>query len=388
MPDAVDPSPDPADAQRRLAEYERGFRRAGLPLMIEDYSADSDVFNRAFPLLALVFVGELLGALDLKWSLAANLAAIAGAVGLTLAAVALVNRLRQRPALAIPEDLGPVELAAFVLLPPLLPLIFNGQTTSALVTVLVNLGLLAIIALTFGFGVGSILLWATGHLLGQLALSLSLLARAIPLLLLFAIVLFINTEMWQVFGHMPDASLIAVGLLIAIVASTFLGARIPREVALLEETVRESGIARSAPPLRRAQRANVGMVLLISHGLQVLVVTLAVTGFFVAFGMLVIDRETQEAWTSSGGAQIVAAEVAGVRLRLTEELLRVAVAIGLVSGLYYAISVLMDSGYREEFLDELTGRMRQTFAARADYLELRAATGSGSGSSTGGDGSA
>lgn len=373
--------PTSPDREQRLADYEQRFRKAGLPLLIEDYSADSDLFNRAFPLLALVFVGELLGALDLDWPLLANLAAIAGAVGFALAAVAVVNRLKGRPALAIPEDLGPAELAGFVLVPALLPLIFNGQATSALVTALANLALLALVALTFGFGVGSILLWATGHMLGQLALSLSLLARAIPLLLLFAIVLFINTEMWQVFGHMRDASLIAVALLISAVAATFLGARIPREVELLETSVRESGATGSAPPLRRAQRTNVGLVLLISHGLQVLVVTLAVTGFFVAFGMLVIDGETQRAWTQSGGSQILSLEIAGVPLRLTDELLRVAAAIGLVSGLYYAISVLMDSGYREEFLDELTGRMRETFAARADYLELRAeATGAGSSS--------
>ena len=37
-----------------------------------------------------------------------------------------------------------------------------------------------------------------------------------------------------------------------------------------------------------------------------------------------------------------------------------------------AIAVLTDSTYREEFLDELTGEMRETFRARADYLRLRA----------------
>ena len=36
--------------------------------------------------------------------------------------------------------------------------------------------------------------------------------------------------------------------------------------------------------------------------------------------------------------------------------------------------MLTDSTYREEFLDELTGEMRQTFRARAEYLRLRAAS--------------
>ena len=49
-----------------------------------------------------------------------------------------------------------------------------------------------------------------------------------------------------------------------------------------------------------------------------------------------------------------------------------ATAIAALSGLYYAIAVLVDPTYREEFLDELTGDMRETFAARSRYLALRA----------------
>jgi hypothetical protein len=39
----------------RLADSERRFRRAGLPLLIEDFSASTNAFNRVAPLLALVF---------------------------------------------------------------------------------------------------------------------------------------------------------------------------------------------------------------------------------------------------------------------------------------------------------------------------------------------
>ena len=57
-----------AAEDERLREYERGFRHAGLPLFIADRSAATDVFNRAVPLLGLVFLGEMLGALNLEWS--------------------------------------------------------------------------------------------------------------------------------------------------------------------------------------------------------------------------------------------------------------------------------------------------------------------------------
>ena len=90
---------------QELRDYERRFRRAGLPLLIEDYSAREDVFTRAVPLLALVFLGEVLGAIDLRWSLAANAGALAGGIAIALGAFALVNRVRGRPPLA-PAEVG------------------------------------------------------------------------------------------------------------------------------------------------------------------------------------------------------------------------------------------------------------------------------------------
>jgi hypothetical protein len=60
----------------------------------------------------------------------------------------------------------------------------------------------------------------------------------------------------------------------------------------------------------------------------------------------------------------------GYPVQVTEELLRVSGAIAAFSGLYYAIAMLVDAAYRNEFLVEVTGEMRATFAARREYLEL------------------
>jgi hypothetical protein len=359
------------DRAERLADYERRFRRAGLPLLSEDFSARSDVFNRAFPLLALVLLAELLAALDVDWPPLANAAALAGALAGTLVAVALVNRARGRRALAIPEDVGAVELALFALVPALVLGVVHGGW--GLVVLAGNLALLGLVALTYGFGLGAIVVWAARRLGGQLARSLLLLARAIPLLLFFSLVLFLTTEMWHVFGERHGATLVAIGLLLALVALAFLAARLPREIARLERDV-SAGTA-GAPPLRRLQRANVGLVLLISHGLQIVVVTLAIGAFFVAFGTIAVDAAVTRAWTGGAGHALFSVTVLGVPLRPTTELLRVAGAIAALSGVYYAISVLTDSAYREEFLDEITAQMRTTFAARAEYLALRSRSG-------------
>lgn len=355
------------DRAQRLADYERRFRRAGLPLLSEDFSARSDVFNRAFPLLVLVLLAELIAALDVDWSPLANAAAVIGALAVTLAAVALMNRARGRRALAIPEDVGPVELALFVLVPALVQASVHGGW--GLVVLVGNLALLGLVLLTYGFGLGAIVVWAARRLGGQLARSLLLLARAIPLLLFFSLVLFLTTEMWQVFGERAVASLVAIGLLLALVATAFLAVRLPREISRLEEDV--GAVAAGAPPLRRLQRANVGLVLLISHGLQIVVVTLAIGAFFVAFGTIAIDAGVTRAWLGTSGHALFSVTVLDVPLRPTTELLRVSGAIAALSGVYYAISVLTDSAYREEFLDEITAQMRVTFAARVEYLALR-----------------
>jgi hypothetical protein len=348
-------------------EYERRFRRAGLPLLIEDFSASTNVFNRAAPLLALVFLGEMLGAVSLDWSLVANVAAAIGGLAILLVAAAAVNRFRGRALLAVPEDVGRVELAAFVVLPALLPLVFGGQWRSAVVTAAANLALLALIYAVVGYGLVSILRWALTRLLSQLASSLALLTRAIPLLMIFSVVLFLTTEMWQVFSDAAPASLGILAALLVALGTSFLVARLPREVRSLE---REAG--GEGPELDRRQRLNVGLVLFVSQSLQVLLVSLAVGAFFVALGMLVIDADVLRSWIGTGGHVLITIHLLGHDGILTEELLRVSGAIAAFTGLYFAISMLTDDVYRREFLDELTGEMRDTFRARAEYLRLRA----------------
>lgn len=348
-----------------LTSYERRFRRAGLPLFIEEYSATEDVFTRATPLLALVFIGEMLGAIDLDWSLLANLGAALGGLALLLAAFALLNRVRGRPALALPDHVRIPELTAFVVFPAALPLIFGGQLTSSIVTAVVNLAVLGLLYAIIGYGLVFVVAWAGERMFDQLTASLVLLSKAIPLLLIFALVLFVNTEMWQVFSSMPREFLGLVGGGFLALGSLFLAARLPREVAQLERSVG------AGPELDRRQRLNVGIVLFVSQALQVLVVSLAVGAAFVAFGALAIGPGVRESWIETAGNVLVTLDLFGEPIQVTEELLRVSGGIASFSGLYYAIAVLTDSTYREEFLDELTAEMGETFRARAEYLEAR-----------------
>jgi hypothetical protein len=351
------------------AELERRFRRAGLPLFIQDYTAAEDIFTRALPLLALVFVALVLNALNLEWGFWANVGAFLGAIAFMAAAFGLFNVARHRPFLSMPRRIGRSELAAFVLIPALLPLMFGGQLVSSLVTIVALVAFLGLIYLVVGFGLLSILRWTGARLFSGLGSSLRTLVRAIPLLLFFSLLLFLTTEMWQVLATAPRAYLGAVTVLVMGLGAVFLLARVPKEVAALE---REAGAGAGEEPLSRLQLANVGLVLFVSQAVQVLFVGLGVALFFTIFGAFTVSPTVLNEWIGNTGHTVWSFGLFGHRVVITQELLRVAGAIGAFSGLYYAITALIDPTYREEFTGEMTNEMRSVFEDRAEYLRLRA----------------
>jgi hypothetical protein len=348
----------------RIRELERAFRRAGLPNFIEDYSASEDVFTRALPFLTLVFLLELLNALNLEWPWWGNVLALVGGAAMVVVGFGVVNRSRGRSFVSIPRRVGTPELAAFVLLPALLPLLFGGQWRSALVTLVGQLVLLGLVYVVIAFGLISILRWAGGRFVSQLRASLALMVRALPLLLFFALVTFFTNEYWQMFATVSDGRFAIVLALFFALGSAFLLVRIPSNVRSLE---RESDLA--GRPLRRGQRINVGLVIFVSQALQVLFVASAVWLFFVVFGSLLVSKEIQSMWIGNT-VEYLRLPVAEDRLHLTHELLRVATGTAAFSGLYYTVAMVVDSNYRDEFVTRVTEQMRETFALRAEYLRL------------------
>jgi hypothetical protein len=358
-----------ASDSERLQEYEESFRRAGLPLFSEDISPYEDVFNRAAPLLGLVLLGELLGAGQLDWTWWQNVLAVGGGLVILLAVVAIGNRARGRPLRAIPERLGKTELAGFVLVPAVLPLIFGGQVGSALVTTAANIVLLALIYAVVGLGLVSILRWVFGRIMAQLRSAFTLLARAVPLLAIFVLLSFPTQELWEIFSD-PTRGIYAVILgLLALLGAAFLAVRLPREARELE---RDVGL--DSAPLRRSQLFNVELVMFVSQAVQVLLVSLMIGLFLTVFGVLAVDDGIREQWLGYSGHEILHFHLLGERLELTSELVRVAVGLAAFSGFYFAIAIFTDSTYREEFLGELTSEMRRSFKDRAEYLRLRAKT--------------
>ena len=354
------------ERQRRIDDLERQFRRAGLPNLIEDYSPSEDVFTRALPVFAFVFFVELLNALNLDYPVWANALFVAGGLAIAIVAFGLANRARGRAFFRAPDRIGAPELAAFVIVPALLPLVFGGQWVSALVTLGVQ-GLLVVLTYAvIGLGLFSILRWAGAKFFEQLEASLQLLVKAVPLLLFFALIIFFTTEIWQVFTS-PEAPRYWTAIVLFILLGlAFLCVRIPATVRDLEQEV---GVGDR--PLRLRARVNIAAVVLVSQILQVLFVVAAVWLFFVVVGALLITADVRGAWLLVPGDVVFLVPFFGDGdIAVTAQLLRVATGVSTFVGLYYAVQMLVDAAYRDQFIDQMTEQMRETFAARHEYLHL------------------
>lgn len=103
------------DAERDRCE--RWFVRQGLPHLIHDYSASTDVLTRAAPFLAFVVFLEFFLVFGERWHGWAQAGVFALGLAVAAAAVALVNQLRGRRLWQLPDRIGLWEILAYLGLP-------------------------------------------------------------------------------------------------------------------------------------------------------------------------------------------------------------------------------------------------------------------------------
>jgi hypothetical protein len=377
-------------ADAPIIETERWFLKRGLPHFIADYSPTRDVLTRAVPLLTLIFLFEVANAPKREFPIWLDIVAVAVGFGILLGAWMLANRIRGRPLLARPVDVGVFEIAVFVLAPPAIPLVFGGQWRSALATALGNLLLLAVIFLGTSYGVVPLTRWAGSRTIRELEQVMSLLVRALPLLILFITFIFLQNEAWQITAdlHGPYYGIV-LGVFVAIGVG-FSVIRLPRQIGELsnfeswdvvvgrvdgtpaQALVREAPERHAAaPPLTRRQWGNVALVFLFSQFLQVLLVCAMVFVFLLAFGVLVVTEPVARGFIDSQPHVLASLDLWGRNLVITDELLRVTGFLTVFSGLYFAVTAQTDETYRREFIGEILEEMRRSLAVRAVYLEAR-----------------
>ena len=381
-----------------VQELEQWFLDRGAPNLIEGFQQRVDLQRRSRPfLLAAIVIEVVVGVADLDTAWWQNGLALAVAFAV-LSAIRLARpagRLARGELAAIVQRARAAvvsEPVAFVVLPPLLTATVGGQPLQGLEFAVANVLLLVGVYAAAGFGLVPVIRWAAGKAALQLGSAARLLARALPLLLLIQIVLFINTEMWQVADGFDG---LALGVVVAMFMATggvFLVTRLPGELdelatftdgdavrAFVVGTPAEGLVAEeyvdepqelSANALTRPQRLNVSLVALFTQGMQITLVTMLVGAFFIVFGLLTITPEIMDSWLGHTGDELFSLGVLGHDLRCTAELLKISGFLAAFSGLYFTVVLVTDETYRKEFRAELLDELRQTFAVRLVYLRL------------------
>ena len=369
-------------------QVERWFIRRGLPHFIDHYSAREDILTRASGVLVLWFLLAMTGFSPFN-SLDQNLLNLIVGVVILILLLVVSNWRAGKRLFSTPTRIGAPSLTVFVLLPGIVPLLGDADVFDAIVAIVVQIVALVLIYLGTSYAVGPLTYWAIRSLFEQLGSMLGLFARALPLLMLITIVMFISAETWQAAVGASTIGYIATVGLFATAGLVFLISRLPREIdslvtppdwreaIRLTQTTPVAGHALTlreppppAPPLARTQRWNVGLVLLVRQCLQVLVVTLLIAAFFLAFGKLFIAPEVIESWAGSPPGGGVDISLLGIDLAISGELATVAGFVSAFSGLYFAVYVSTDATYRLEFHNDIVDEIRRALVVREVYLDL------------------
>jgi hypothetical protein len=378
----------------QLEAVERWFVARGVPHFTAGYSATEDVLTRALPVLTLAFLASAVAAIDLDWPTIGILTAIIGGFALLLGGWAALNRIRGRRILAPPQRVGATEIAAFLLIPSVLPLVFGGDWRGVALTLLSQAVVLVAVYLATSYGIVAIAKWSFLTGITSLRQTVALLARGLPLLLLGFMFLFVNAEAWQSAGRLEEPLLVAVFGLFAAIGTVFVLFQIPRELrraaefatwsdvagrlsaSPLEDVTADQSGRPDPPPLSRREWGNLGLVVLVAQGFRILVVALLVGAFFVLFGLLMIRPETIEVWIGTEPTSWWQSFTwFGVDVQLTRELVQVSAFLAAFAGLYFSVYMITDATFREEFFEDIVDEARENLAVRAAYrAALDAAT--------------
>lgn len=235
----------------------------------------------------------------------------------------------------------------------------------------------AVLILT-GLGIGSVVGWAVRMMLSHLATVGALAVRALPVVLLTALVFF-NTYVWLMAATISGNRLaLAMAFLVSIAAAFVTSATRERVRPMLQSATTPcdqsemlAGTpfatmphASDGPPLKKAERLNVVFVLAVSQLAQILVVAVVTTAIYLILGLIVLSPELLNEWTHTYKSS---ATVLGFTLPVPDSLIHMTLFLGALTFMYISARAAGDTEYRSTFLDPLIDDLHTTLAARNRY---------------------
>ena len=377
------------------AKAEVWLTRQGLPHLIQNYSATQDIFTRMMPFLIIVFFAEVGFGFGSRFSGWLQAEIIGLFLLVSIVSGLALNLIQKRRILSLPKRVGALEIGTFILVPAALSMISASRPLFTFVAVIIlNVILVAGGYLLTSYAVVPMLRWTLEFMWEQARDMIRLIARSLPMSLLFAGFFFLNTEMWQVASdYTPLFYAISVGMIV-LSGLLFIFNRIPDEVLSLErfhswEEVRDIVSKTDSPladveldeetakeefagaPLSRGATSNIELLLLLSQVVRFLMAGLAIGSFFFVLGIFSIRRFVIERWLREDHInEIWTGNILGGEIMLTWQLLAVSGFIASFASLQFVVTTMVDKEYREHFFADMVERLREVLAVRRQYLTL------------------
>jgi MFS family permease len=242
-----------------------------------------------------------------------------------------------------------------------------------------------VVLILTGCGAGAVVGWAVRMMLSHLAMVGALAVRALPVVLLTALVFF-NTYVWLMAATISGDRLgLAMAFLVSIAAAFVISATLERVRPMLQSTtVLPKDTERLAdtpfaampdaavgPPLKKAERLNVVFVLAASQLAQILVVAVVTTTIYLILGLIILSPSLLNEWTHT---YVSTATVLGWTLPVPDSLIHMCLFLGALTFMYISARAAGDAEYRSTFLDPLIDDLHSTLIARNRYRGAIAAT--------------
>ena len=254
----------------------------------------------------------------------------------------------------------------------------------------------AVLILT-GCGAGSVVGWAVRMMLSHLATVGALVVRALPVVLLTALVFF-NSYVWIMAKTISGQRLgLAIAFLLSIAVAFVISATAERTRPALRSTLavlpKDSQRLAGTPfadmpdvpdcaPLTRAERLNVVFVLAASQWAQILVVAVVTATIYLVLGLIVLTPSLLNEWTHTYKST---ATVLGFTLPVPDSLIHMTLFLGALTFMYISARAASDAEYRSTFLHPLIDDLHATLIARNRYRGAVAVTACTVDATSGGD---
>jgi hypothetical protein len=254
-----------------------------------------------------------------------------------------------------------------------------------------NLAILVVGFVLTAWGIISMMRWSVGQVWSQIGDIANLAMKSLPILLIFSAFIFLNAEMWQVANDFALPFYAGVWILVIAIGSSFVMLSVRRTTVDLARFTQWADVRPfcehtpvgdlvpsdtdpppEAPRWGRWAEWNVTLLLFVSQAIQILLVAIVITVFYLLFGLLTVREETLLQWTTATDLTrdldwAARWSVFGDELIFTRQLVLVSSFIGLMSGLQFAVQVVTDEAYRSEFAEGMTAEIREAMAVRAVY---------------------